>query len=101
MTSLMDAQMSAIHERDDSNYMLIPIDYKYDDQQVLQEQIRYSKQKDMSKTNYNQYENQQIVASSSMKGFVIENNAINIKQVSKQTAQFHSQKSGTQVADVR
>ena len=35
MTSLMDAQMSAIHERDDSNYMLIPIDYKYDDQQVL------------------------------------------------------------------
>jgi len=43
MTSLMDAQMSAMHERDDSNYLLIPIDYKYDDQQVLKEQIRYSK----------------------------------------------------------
>jgi hypothetical protein len=43
MNSLMDAQMSAIHERDDSNYLLIPVDYKYDDHEVLKEQVRYSK----------------------------------------------------------
>ena len=37
MTSEIDAQISAILERYDSNYLLIPIDYKYDDQPILKD----------------------------------------------------------------
>lgn len=51
MSSLMDQQISGLHQQtNESNYLLIPIDYKYDEQQMVKEPIRYQKQKDMAKT---------------------------------------------------
>jgi hypothetical protein len=50
MSSLIDQHLSGINQTNESNYLLIPIDYKYDEQQIINEPIRYQKQKDMAKT---------------------------------------------------